>query len=57
MRKNYSDLSVPAFKRQGIIDFDTSKFEPSLESIEIYEELNAIAEEIERCRERNARYL
>ena len=44
---------VPAFKRQGVIDFDTDKFKPSPESLEVYEELNAISEEIEKCRERN----
>lgn len=55
MRKNYSDLAVPAFSRQGVIDFDTEMYEPTKESVAIFEELNAISEEIELCRERNAR--
>ena len=53
MRKNYSDSTVPAFERQNLIDFDAEKFTPSPESIKIYEELNAISEEIEQCRKRN----
>ena len=54
MQKNYLDLSVPGFKRSGMIDFDTDKFATTPQSVEIYEELNAISEEIERCRLRNA---
>ena len=53
MQKNYSDSMVPEFKRQTLIDFDADKFTPSSESIEIFEELNAISEEIETCRKRN----
>ncbi|MBR3323975.1 hypothetical protein IKG24_00325 [Candidatus Saccharibacteria bacterium] len=53
MRKNFSNSTVPAFRRSSTIDFDTEKFVPSLESVKIYEELNAISEEIEKCRERN----
>ena len=53
MRKNYSDSMTPAFKRQGVTDFDVEKFEPTSESLEIYQELSAISEEIEECRKRN----
>ena len=55
MRKNYSNSKVPEFKRQGVIDFDTEKFKETPESLKIYQELNAISEEIEDCRKRNAR--
>lgn len=51
MQKNYSSL-----KRQNTIDFDTEKFKPTKESIKIFEELNAISEEIEKCRERNSSF-
>ena len=54
MRKNYSDLMTPAFERSGAIDFDTEKFEPTDESLMIFQELNAISEEIEECRKRNS---
>lgn len=58
MQRNSSNsaitTAVPEFKRQGVIDFDTDKFKPTLESVKIYEELNAISEEIERCRARNS---
>ena len=53
MRKNYSDLTTPAFERRGAIDFDTEKFEPTAESLMIFQELSAISEEIEACRRRN----
>ena len=36
--------------REGM---DTLDFEPEMQPIEIYEELNAIAEEIEKCRLEN----
>ena len=53
MQKNSLILNVPEFKRQGVIDFDTDEFIPTKESIKIYEELNAISEEIDQCRARN----
>ena len=53
MRKNYSNSTASILKQPNLIDFDTEKFTPSPESIKIYEELNAIAEEIETCRKRN----
>ena len=55
MRKNYSDSTTPAFERHGVIDFDAGKFEPTTESLQIYQELSAISEEIEECRKRNCR--
>ena len=55
MQKNFLSSKVPAFKRSGTIDFDTEKFKPTSDSVKIYEELNAISEEIEDCRRRNAR--
>lgn len=53
MPKNYSDSMVPEFHRQTLIDFDADKFVPTRESLAIFNELNAISEEIERCRTRN----
>ena len=53
MQRNYLNLTVPKFERQNTLGFDTEQFKPSPESIEIYKELNAISEEIEKCRERN----
>ena len=53
MRKKFSSSKRPIVNRQGVIDFDTSQFIPNEESIKIYEELNAIALEIEECRRRN----
>lgn len=55
MQKNYSSSNVPAFSRQGIIDFDTDMYQTTPESVAIFNELNAISEEIELCRQRNAR--
>ena len=53
MQKNFSNSEIPEFKRQSLIDFDTEKFKPTPKSLEIYNELTAISEEIDRCRERN----
>ncbi|MBR3131901.1 hypothetical protein IKG33_00600 [Candidatus Saccharibacteria bacterium] len=44
-----STFRVPSFERQKAYDFD----EATKDSRTIYEELNAIAEEIEKCRLRN----
>ena len=41
-------FQVPSFARQEVYDFDATK-----DSFEIYQELNAIAKEIEECRLRN----
>ncbi len=48
MPNNSSIFKIPSFAKHEVYDFDTSK-----ETFEIYEELNAIAEEIEKCRLRN----
>ena len=42
------DNQVPSYQRHRSYRFDTTK-----ESLDIYKELNAIAEEIEQCRLRN----
>ncbi len=39
---------VPSFARKETYDFDATK-----EALEIYQELNAISEEIEKCRLKN----
>ena len=50
MSNNYSEQSynVPSFARQEVYNFDATN-----DSYEIYQELNAIAKEIEECRLRN----
>ena len=45
MQKNYSDSDVPSFAKAEVYNFDTTR-----ESLEVYQELNQIAEEIEKCR-------
>ena len=49
MQNNYSTFNIPSFAKSEVYDFVTTK-----ESLEIYQELNAIAEEIEKCRSRNS---
>ena len=49
MQENYSTFNVPSFARKKAYDFDAIK-----DYSEIYEELNAISEEIERCRAKNS---
>lgn len=48
MSNNSSIFKVPAFERPEAYNFDTTK-----QSLSIFKELNAIAEEIERCRAEN----
>lgn len=48
MPENYSIFEIPSFARAEAYDFEATK-----ETFEVYEELNAIAEEIEKCRARN----
>ena len=55
MQTYSSDSMTPAFKRYNFIDFDTDKFMLNSDSVKIYEELNAISEEIETCRKRNCK--
>ena len=50
MQKDSSSFQMPSFERSKAYDFDTI----SKSSLEIYQELNAIAEEIEQCRLRNS---
>ena len=48
MQENSSTFKIPSFAKREVYNFDTTK-----ETFTIYEELNAIAEEIEKCRARN----
>ena len=49
MSINCSDYQIPSFARAEAYDFDATK-----DSLEIYHEVNQIAEEIERCRVENS---
>lgn len=49
MQNSYSVFQIPSFAKSEAYNFDVTK-----ESLEIYQELNAIAEEIEECRLRNS---
>ncbi len=49
MQNNSSTFKIPSFAKREVYNFDTPK-----ETLEIYKELNAIAEEIEECRSRNS---
>lgn len=50
MSKDYAEsvFNVPSFAREESYNFDASR-----DNFEIYQELNAIAKEIEECRLRN----
>ncbi|MBQ2660789.1 hypothetical protein IJF93_01810 [Candidatus Saccharibacteria bacterium] len=48
MKEKNSVFQIPSFAKREAYNFDATK-----ESLEIYKELNEIAEEIERCRLRN----
>ena len=50
MQENYSEFKVPSFAKREVYNFD----ETTNDSYSIYEELNAISEEIEQCRLRNS---
>lgn len=50
MQKDFSTLQMPSFERPQAYDFDAI----SSNSLDVYRELNAIAEEIEQCRLRNS---
>ena len=45
MQNNYSILGIPSFARREAYDFGVD-----IEDLRIFEELNQVAEEIERCR-------
>lgn len=49
MSENYSEYKVPSFAKPDAYNFDAI----TSDSQSVYEELNAIAEEIEKCRLRN----
>ena len=49
MQKNSSTFNIPSFAKQKAYNFEITE-----STLEIYEELNAIAEEIEKCRLRNS---
>lgn len=48
MSENYSEFKVPSFAKREVYNFDANK-----DTLEIYQELTAISEEIEECRLRN----
>lgn len=50
MQKDYSIFPIPSFLKHEVDNFDTAAMDFS----EIYQELNAISEEIEKCRLRNS---
>ena len=45
MQNNYSVLEAPSFARREVYDFGVDT-----ENLKIFQELNQVAEEIERCR-------
>ena len=49
MPVNYSGFEIPSFARTEAYNFDATK-----ETFAIYQELSAIAEEIEKCRLENS---
>ena len=48
MQNDYSTFKIPSFAREEAYNFSATD-----ESFAIYEELNQISEEIEKCRLRN----
>lgn len=48
MQNDYSTFKIPSFARNEAYDFGATD-----DSFELYQELNQIAEEIEKCRLRN----
>lgn len=48
MQEKSSTFKIPSFAKQEAYNFDITK-----DTLDVYEELNAIAEEIEKCRSRN----
>lgn len=49
MPNNSSTFNIPSFAKREVYNFDVTK-----DTLEVYEELNAIAEELEVCRSRNS---
>lgn len=48
MQENYSTFQTPAYVPRETV------FVATKESLAVYDELNAIAEELEKCRKRNS---
>ncbi len=48
MQSNSSTYQIPSFAKREAYNFDGSE-----DAFKVYQELNAIAEEIEKCRSRN----
>ena len=49
MQNNSSTFNIPSFAKRETYNFDITE-----DTLDVYEELNAIAEEIEACRLRNS---
>ena len=49
MQENYSVYKVPSLAKKEAYNFETVSYD----SVSLFEELNAISEEIEKCRLRN----
>ena len=49
MQKNSSTFNIPSFAKQEAYNFEITQ-----DTLDVYKELNAIAEEIEKCRLRNS---
>ena len=49
MQKNSSTFNIPSFAKREVYNFDVTQ-----DTLDVYGELNAIAEEIEKCRLRNS---
>lgn len=52
MQPNYTIYQIPSFKRNEAYDFERAG--GATQFSKIYQELNAIAEELEKCRLRNS---
>ena len=48
MQNNSSTFNIPSFAKQEAYNFEITQ-----DTLDVYKELNAIAEEIEKCRSRN----
>ena len=49
MQKKSSTFNIPSFAKQEAYNFEITQ-----DTLDVYKELNAIAEEIEKCRLRNS---
>ena len=48
MPNDSSTFNIPSFAKREVYNFEVTK-----DTLDVYQELNAIAEEIEKCRLRN----